>query len=531
MAAGEDAYVNPFSGKRDGNMMGWGLSRTDSGVDYLPPKGGAPVYAIGAGKVTYSSSNEKQTGWPGGAFLVYQLADGSCKGNYVYVAEHLTNLVPVGTNIQIGDTVANALEGSPWTEWGWAKAPGTSSAAFDNWNADGQPAGGAAGGKMFARFMNYLGVPTQTDPGSGPITPAGAAGPQWNGTAVTPGSGGTGGGGSNSSGGGSGTNNDKNGTVLYAENFAKKNPMTDDLPDPRDNLPFSPQFMGWAVPPGYDKINNFPGWGTGGYSAYGAYRFQDGSGGWASPVGSLIRGGMAEAFVGGVRPRGNFKVYFMLNPESIAIATDITTNNASPTAQETLSPGSQEAAYVMQAQTISFTLVFNRMYEVWMGNYKGAGGGVGPSDIGCLWDVRAVERLVGMFDVIDESKSIGQGLAGGSHNAPASRPVQVVFGGPKAIQFVGRIASLATTYTLFSREMVPIQASVDVSVIRQYQPTLTSYDLVSSLVQSTSALGVPVIPNQTGGYDRANVMGGGPGNLTPAGGFQKPGGKGTTRPF
>jgi hypothetical protein len=153
------AYVNPFAG---GN---WGLARTDQGVDYLPQQANLPVVAIGNAVVTYSSES---TGWPGGAFISYRLLDGPMAGNTVYVAEHLTGLLPVGSHITAGQQIASAQPGYPWTEWGWAAPSGDSPLVTYNGAADGTP---MAGGLAFARFLRSLGAQTLEDPGPGALYP------------------------------------------------------------------------------------------------------------------------------------------------------------------------------------------------------------------------------------------------------------------------------------------------------------------------------------------------------------------------
>jgi hypothetical protein len=127
----------------------------------------SPVVAIGDGVVTYSSM---RSGWPGGGFITYRLSSGSHAGLYIYVAEHLTNLLPVGTRVTAGQVIATALPGYPWTEWGWASSSGPSPAPSAQYrgatNGSSTP-----GGKAFARFLKGLGVKILQDPGPGPDTP------------------------------------------------------------------------------------------------------------------------------------------------------------------------------------------------------------------------------------------------------------------------------------------------------------------------------------------------------------------------
>ncbi len=156
--AGIAGYVNPLPDPQ------WGTARTDQGVDFIPTVP-LPVLAIGDGIVTYSSTS---CGWPGGAFIAYQLTNGSHAGLYVFVAEHLTDLLPVGTVLHAGDPVAVGWPGYPWIETGWATPHGDSPAVPYNGLPDGTP---TAGGLAFARFLNELGRTTAQDPGPGPDRP------------------------------------------------------------------------------------------------------------------------------------------------------------------------------------------------------------------------------------------------------------------------------------------------------------------------------------------------------------------------
>jgi len=156
--AGVAGYVNPLPEPR------WQPARTDQGVDYVPTVP-LPVLAVGDGIVTYSSTS---SGWPGGAFIAYRLTAGSHAGLYVFVAEHLTDLPPVGTVLHAGDPVAVGWPGYPWIETGWAAPTGDSPAVPYNGLPDGTP---TAGGLAFARFLRELGRTTLQDPGPGPDRP------------------------------------------------------------------------------------------------------------------------------------------------------------------------------------------------------------------------------------------------------------------------------------------------------------------------------------------------------------------------
>lgn len=154
-AVSTGGYVNPFKG------LNYGLSRTDQGVDYIPIKP-SPVVAIGDGKIITDGAG---SGWPGGVFMAYKLSGGAFKGKCVYVAEHLTDMLPTGTQITAGQKIATSHPGYPWTEWGWTQGPDTPSTPY-NGAADGTA---MPGGKAFGRFLKSLGAKTQMDPGPGPL--------------------------------------------------------------------------------------------------------------------------------------------------------------------------------------------------------------------------------------------------------------------------------------------------------------------------------------------------------------------------
>jgi hypothetical protein len=218
---GFSTYNNPLTPDGSPGAGGWALLRTDQGVDYGPPTANAPVRAIGTGVITYSRTT---TGWPGGAYIVYRLEDGDAQGQYIYVSEHLTNLLPEGTRVLGGDTIALAQPGYPYTEWGWSSAPGNTDAPFSSL-AKGQIL--TAGGMAFARFMRKLGAPTLEDPGSGAWN-MGGTGPPYTGGAVGADSGGAG------QSTQSTTPSDTSGALVYANKVAAGE--LEDPTDPRDNL-------------------------------------------------------------------------------------------------------------------------------------------------------------------------------------------------------------------------------------------------------------------------------------------------------
>jgi murein DD-endopeptidase MepM/ murein hydrolase activator NlpD len=152
-------YIDPFT------ASGWYPARTDMGVDWFVTRR-LPVLAIGDAVIVGSDSHD--SGWPGGHFIWYQLLDGSHAGDIIYVAEHLTKLVPVGTRVRAGQRIAVALPGGTGTEWGWAEASGATRAS--PCYREGQV---THSGREMARFMKSLGAQVQDPPGLGSDGPFG----------------------------------------------------------------------------------------------------------------------------------------------------------------------------------------------------------------------------------------------------------------------------------------------------------------------------------------------------------------------
>ena len=158
-AAARSGYVNPLAGGQ------WTPARTDQGVDYHPAAP-EPVRAIGAGVVIYSSSTDcPPYGWPACHVIGYKLTKGPKAGGIIFVAEHLTGLLPAGARLWPGRVIATAIPGYPWIETGWANCTGNAPAVRYDGAADGTR---MPGGLAYARFMRELGQATAQDPGPGP---------------------------------------------------------------------------------------------------------------------------------------------------------------------------------------------------------------------------------------------------------------------------------------------------------------------------------------------------------------------------
>jgi hypothetical protein len=151
-------YVNPFAD------AAWQVSRTDMGVDWVPLHK-LPVIALGDAVIVGSDSH---SGWPGKHIIWYQLLDGSHAGDIIYVAEHLTKLVPAGRRVHAGQRIATAIPGYPYIEMGWADQYG-SPRAYPCYKEGHQ----TNSGREMARFLGSLGAAIGDPPGRGPKRPTG----------------------------------------------------------------------------------------------------------------------------------------------------------------------------------------------------------------------------------------------------------------------------------------------------------------------------------------------------------------------
>ena len=329
--------------------------------------------------------------------------------------------------------------------------------------------------------------------------------------------GGGGGGGSDTSQGSGQQGGPAVGKLIDPHSDEAKNLAIEDLPDPRNNLPFSAMFMG------ANAVEQSAGQAGGGFRFFAGPKV-----GSVNVSSQLVRGGMVEllANVGdtsstdptnvklSARKGGQFACYFMMNPSTISTDCSMNVDVAAPSQVDPTAM--QQGAYWVQNQSISFQLIFNRMYEVWQGNVKGPNGKAGPSDIGCRWDIRAIERLMGIYDAKADypgtqsgqkiSGNVGLGTYGAGDRPPQGLSLQCVFGGPNSIQFQGMIASFSYDYTIFDHNMVPVEAQCSISIMRMYLPNLSSADIVNPLVSRMGQAGNLTFPLANKGYFNNGVV-------------------------
>lgn len=466
-------YVWPFAGSPDTSQY----MRTDDGWDLQDTRnrGSNPVFAVtGPGKMQYGH-NAPGFGDPYPIVILdTPIPTNAGRATGIYYG-HTRPVVPEGSRVEQSQQIAittnpsggNAasVSGGGWLEigfWGPGGPLGNGGEMKNALLGASAPTGGAILTSIYGATggNNPDDNPAQNDPntfvqGSEPFAPTDAA---------------------------------KQTNALGAI----QNYVGDDKPDPRNNLPFCEAFLG--------NIRAIQGRPQGGldYNT-GSFRYPTPQGispqGTVQPMGRIVRGGMSEILKD--RPRGPFQAFFMVNPDGIAYSTGVSSSVVAPPATV---PKSQQqiGAFITTMQSLNFTLLFNRMYEVWRGDVPG------PSEEGTRWDVRAFERLMGMYDA-QKTNTEGDAtvttpmpgwanLTGVSNNAPQKLagqglPLQLTFGGPNSIRLQGRITDFEYQYEKFDSNMIPITATISITFQALFAPPPNA-DLIAPLVQNTGDPGV-----------------------------------------
>jgi hypothetical protein len=139
-ALASGVYVNPFA-----HAPGLVAGRVDQGQDFATtqPSRGAPVDAIGAGRITAIDPNF----YKGEPAIYETLTSGPLKGEETYYAEQLTPDVTVGEEVNKGQQIATIARTGTGLELGWASENLPA--------ARGEFTGGeTALGKNFASFLD-----------------------------------------------------------------------------------------------------------------------------------------------------------------------------------------------------------------------------------------------------------------------------------------------------------------------------------------------------------------------------------------
>jgi hypothetical protein len=172
---------------------------------------------------------------------------------------------------------------------------------------------------------------------------------------------------------------------------------------------------------------------------------------------TLYRGAMV-----GREDRDNFKykVNFLYNPSTITESRSIDLNGQVFPDYARV-PGDSGDYQTALNTTVSFSLLFDRTYEMWDSKYQTTDVGT----FGCSVDVNAFFNLCGI-----NTKQLVPGTRGGkSQQMTVQGPMAAVpmdlyfgYGSPGGLHYFGIVTSLGVTYSHFSQQMVPVRCAVDI---------------------------------------------------------------------
>ena len=212
----------------------------------------------------------------------------------------------------------------------------------------------------------------------------------------------------------------------------------------------------------------------------------------------LVRGSMISKL--GDNNGRFYRLWFLWNPNTITLGYGF--NDAILPQQQ--NPGSSGGLDgFVQGQQITFSLLFNRMFEV----------GSDPNSLGVLEDVAVFDHIVGSTSDDDGSIANQYTYLNNAENTNyagmlTQRPITVSFGGtigglvpalglpptsPRTFSFDGYITGAQWTFDMFTARMVPITAQLDITMTRMFfadDPSGTNPDTTPRAADGTVIPGV-----------------------------------------
>lgn len=185
---------------------------------------------------------------------------------------------------------------------------------------------------------------------------------------------------------------------------------------------------------------------------------------------TLYRGALvAGAGVAGFKGHVQYKVNFLYNPSTISESRSIDLNNGvlPAYARNPDDPGS----YATSLNTsVSFSLLFDRTFELWDGSYRSTL----PGTYGVRSDVEAFYNLLGINIPQVQTNTQTQAKPPAINPAKITNTVQgpmqfvpanLYFGANSkgALSYFGYVSGMDVTYTHFIANMVPSRCAIDIS--------------------------------------------------------------------
>lgn len=193
------------------------------------------------------------------------------------------------------------------------------------------------------------------------------------------------------------------------------------------------------------------------------------------PMESKVAGSLTRGYMIWYQPMPGFstnaRVDFLYNPSSVSAQFAMST--AGPTVQF---PNAGDVAdpRVMLNQTASWSLLFDRTYELW-GQYETSGipkqtpgpDNNNPAVYGVLADLYQMQQFTGMTMAYTPDGQLNHKLSTtsliGRQGIMQQIPSYVYFGGKKNLAYYGYITEWDYTITHWTQYMIPMRCLVDIS--------------------------------------------------------------------
>ncbi len=207
-------------------------------------------------------------------------------------------------------------------------------------------------------------------------------------------------------------------------------------------------------------------------------------------------------YTGGVGNTARATIEFLFNPAEITFSAAVGDTTAQ-VMQSRKYAGSTVVNALPQNQTASWTLYYDRTYEIWNGAASGAQND--PAVIGVQADVLQFFQFTGMLSTASDTAALAASIPTGMMVAPMVMVYSWVYFGTNSgaangggssvnalqsqLAYYGYITSFTVNYTRFSGSMVPTQCAIDVT-FTVVSPTVTN--------GTSTAFGSVLNPNGSG---------------------------------
>lgn len=165
-----------------------------------------------------------------------------------------------------------------------------------------------------------------------------------------------------------------------------------------------------------------------------------------------------------------YGVNFLYNPSTISVSHSAQDTGFQPLPQTARDPNDPTSYILPLGSQVTFSLLFDRTYELW----KGVQSGTSNGQRGVEEDISALYYIMGLKNYIPGDNRLIK-------SPPVNNTVFVLFGGPDSLKFYGFISNLSVTYTHWSVFMVPMRATAAVTLTMfSYSPGGTAKAPVAS---------------------------------------------------